>query len=191
MVPDVNRTSGTADGPAPAPSVTSAAPQPRHICRRTRASADSVAVIRGALAKDRYRPPVINHMLKARAQGTVAMTRSRWRAWYGWCRHHHMDPIRCTTPKLCEYLESFFDSGKAVTTIRRYLSAVATTICLSTKHDIVAGNVRLTVLLQGFNKQRPHCPVIIPKGDLTLVLMALRRIPYEPIHKASRKSLTL
>ena len=119
------------------------------------------------------------------------MTKSRWRAWYEWCRLHRVDPLHCTSPELCEYLVSVFDSGKAVSTVRGHLSAIATTIRLSTKRDIVAGNVRLTAMLQGFVKQRPVCHVTVPKWDLTLILMALRNPPYEPLHKATRKSVTL
>ena len=145
---------------------------------------------KGALAKDNYPHAVITHMCKARTAGTLAMTRSRWRAWYAWCRLHHVDPLRCTTPELSVYLVSRFDSGKAVSTIRGYLSAIAT-IRLATKHDIVAGNIRLTSLLQGLAKQRPTCLALVPKWDLTLVLLTLRKPPYEPLHKASHKSLTL
>ena len=133
LAPNADRPGGTAHGAPTAPSHSSAAPQRGSVRHSSRASADCVAVIRRSLERDRYRPSSIAHLLKARTDGTMAVTKSRWRAWYEWCKQYHVDPLHCTTPELCDFLASLFDSGKAVATIRGYLSAIATTIRLSTR----------------------------------------------------------
>ena len=76
-------------------------------------------------------------------------------------------------------------------TIKGYVSAISTTVRLSTKRDIVVNNDRLTRLLQGFLKQRPTIRSPVPKWDLTLVLLALTRPPYEPLFKCNLRDLTL
>ena len=76
-------------------------------------------------------------------------------------------------------------------TIKGYVSSISTTVRLSTKRNIVDNNNRLTRLLQGFLKQRPRLRSLVPKWDLTLVLLALTRPPYEPLFKCSLRDLTL
>ena len=149
-----------------------------------------MATIKGALAKDGYSDAVIQTMLLSRTTGTMAVVQSRWAAWFTWCRDAGVDPLRCTSPELCQYLSTLFEGGKAVGTIKGYLSSISTTIKLSMKRDLFP-NERLTRLIQGFGKLRPRLKDTTPKWDLTLVLLALRRPPYEPLCNASRRSLTL
>ena len=147
--------------------------------------------MRGALEKDQYSGRSIQHILRARTDGTNQVTKSRWKAWFAWCGDFRVDPLKFTNPELCSFLSGLFDSGLAVSTIKGYVSAIATTVRLSTKRETVVGNERLTRLLQGFLKQRPRLHSLVPKWDLTLVLMSLRKAPYEPLYKCPLRELTL
>ena len=133
---DRQPTGGTTSLAKTGAKTTRAATQQPHARRHTESSSDCVATIKGALAKDGYSDEVIHTMLLSRTTGTMAVVQSRWAAWFTWCRDAGVDPLRCTSPELCQYLSTLFEGGKAVGTIKGYLSSISTTIKLSMKRDV-------------------------------------------------------
>ena len=53
----------------------------------------------------------------------------------------------------------------------------------------VGHDLALTVLLVPFSREHPRRPKVLPQWDLSLVLMALTRAPFEPLQLAAPKFL--
>ena len=81
----------------------------------------------------------------------------------------------------------FTDKNLKLTTIAGYRTAIADH--LHSEFDI-SKNLELNRLLASFHRDRPVKDKAIPNWDLSLVLLALTKPPFEPLRKASLKILT-
>ena len=82
----------------------------------------------------------------------------------------------------------FTDKNLKPTTIAGYRTAIADHLG-SSDFDI-SKNLEFNRLLASFHRDRPVKDKAIPNWDLSLVLLALTKPPFEPLRKASLKILT-
>ena len=104
--------------------------------------------------------------------------------------NHGARRIRWTsTNLLCPDFLAYLFSDKKLkpTTIAGYRMAIADH--LGSDFDI-SKNLELNRLLASFHRNRPGKDKAIPNWDLSLVLLALNKPPFEPVRKASLKILT-
>ena len=108
-----------------------------------------------------------------------------------WCRESEIDPPKVSLGELAEFLISLYDKGLSLNTIRGYRSAIAVIHKGFSNGESVSSSIMLTRLMKSFFLTRPSKKTLSPAWSLPKVLQTLSRAPYEPLHKASLKDLTI
>ena len=108
-----------------------------------------------------------------------------------WCAKVPCDPTSASLGVVADYLLSQFDKGLAVNTLRSCRSAIASCHRGFSDGSTVTDSRSLTRLLKSFFLKRPPSKTLIPAWSLPAVLQVLASAPFEPLHKASLRHLTL
>ena len=90
-----------------------------------------------------------------------------------------------------DFLISRFDKGLTVVTLRSYRSAIASCHRGFSNGSSVSNSKFLTRLFQSFFLKRPPSKTLLPAWSLPAVLKVLASAPFEPLHKASLRLLSL
>ena len=104
------------------------------------------------------------------------------------------DPLRshyCLFRSCCGFLISRFDKGLALATLRSYRSAIASCHRGFCDGSSVTNSQFLTRLMKSFFLKIPPSKTLLPAWSLPAVLKVLASAPFEPLHKASLRLLTL
>ena len=114
---------------------------------------------------------------------------ARWALYGNWCNENKVDISNPSVPQVANFLHYLFEIKKLKpTTISGYRSAIADG--LGSKGDDISKSRDLNRLLASFERDRPRTNRSIPSWDLSLVLLALTKAPFEPLDKAELKWLT-
>ena len=108
-----------------------------------------------------------------------------------WCSKIPCDPSLAPLWAVADFLISRFDKGLTVVTLRSYRSAIASCHRGFSDGSSVSKSKFLTRLFQSFFLKRPPSKTLLPAWSLPAVLKALASAPFEPLHKASLRLLTL
>ena len=108
-----------------------------------------------------------------------------------WCSRMPCDPSSAPLGTVADFLISRFDKGCAVVTLRSYRSAIASCHRGFRDGSSVSDSKFLTRLFQSFFLKRPSTKTLLPVWSLPAVLKALASAPFDPLHKASLRLLTL
>ena len=132
---------------------------------------------------------MVQTLLNARAPSTRALYDNRWRLFCNWCEAQQTDPIRCSVPRLLQYLQTLFDKGLSASTLRVYVAAI------SARHVWVDGRTvgshpLVSRYLKGALRLHPPHAVRVPSWDLPMVLEALCSPPFEPLDQADLRWLS-
>ena len=104
-----------------------------------------------------------------------------------------MDITKPTIPQIADFLNYLFtDKNLKPRTIAGYSAGYRTSIAdgLGSAGQMVSQSLDLNCLIASFHRDRPSANRAIPNWDLSLVLLALTRPPFEPLTKADLKILT-
>ena len=101
------------------------------------------------------------------------------------------DPTSAPLGVVADFLISRFDKGLSVVTLRSYRSAIASCHRGFSDGSSVTNSAFLTRLLKSFFLKRPPSKTLVPAWSLPAVLKVLASAPFEPLHKASLRLLTL
>ena len=114
----------------------------------------------------------------------------KWAEFCPWCSGQKKDPIRATVPVVADFLINLFDRTPplAVSTIRGYRSAIASTIPEGFR---ITESKEITHLMHSLGVDRPVTRTFYPKWSLKIVLNYLLKEPFEHISKCSLENLTL
>ena len=82
------------------------------------------------------------------------------------------------------------DKNLVYSTIEGYRTAISSTLRAHRGIDVNADN-RLSSLMANIARDRTKRKVSIPNWDLALVLLMLTKAPFEPLHQATKKFVTL
>ena len=128
---------------------------------------------------------------EALRQSTRDTYDSRLEGFREWCAKIPCDPTSASLGVVADFLISLFDKGLALATLRSYRSAIAS--CHRGFHDgsSLTNSPFLTRLLKSFFLKRPPFKTLLPAWSLPAVLKVLASAPFEPLHKASLRLLTL
>ena len=100
-----------------------------------------------------------------------------------------MDVTKPTIPQIADFLNHLFtDRNLKPRTIAGYRTSVADG--LGSAGQMVSQSLDLNRLIASFHRDRSSANRSIPNWDLSLVLLALTRAPFEPLGKADLKILT-
>ena len=135
-------------------------------------------------------PAVVRTIQSARAPSTTACYAARWSAFQRWCTERESDPISCPLPVVLTYLQTLVDNDLAPSTVKAYAAAI------SSCHDgygerTVFAHPLVKRFLKGVRRQKPAVRSLTPQWDLTLVLRALGKPPFEPLAQAPLRLLSL
>ncbi len=108
-----------------------------------------------------------------------------------WCGLRDTDPLEATPPIVADFLLHLHEEKKLqYRTIEGYRTAISHTLKAATDMTI-SDCPQIANLLANFARDPDAQSKPIPNWDLALVLDHLSKSPYEPLHQASLKHLTL
>jgi len=113
---------------------------------------------------------------------------SKFAQWYKIL--HKSSPYRAKITTVADYLMQLHERKLAFATILTHKSAIAVTIKAVTGVDISSDEV-IVNLLRKFKTIIPKTVHDVPDWDLSVVLKALTRPPFEPLNEASTRFLTM
>ena len=145
-------------------------------------------VIRGSLEDRGFSKRSAELISQPNKPSSTRLYQAKWIKFTSWSVQRKIDPVKATAPQLAEFFTELFDSGLSISTIKGYRSSISRV--LRTAESSTAEAKELSDLMLAFEKQRPTVRREIPRWDLSLVLSALTRRPYEPLRESSLKDLT-
>ena len=104
---------------------------------------------------------------------------SRWKGFAEWCAGRQRDPWEATVSDIADFLLYLFQEKElSPRTVEGYRTAIAAS--LSKKRGSSLGSdPHLSALIQSFFVDRPVESSLLPEWDLSLVLLALTKSPFE------------
>ncbi|XP_064103326.1 uncharacterized protein LOC135213276 [Macrobrachium nipponense] len=114
----------------------------------------------------------------------------KWRLFQDWCQDKGIAPDEATIPQLaCFFHHLRKDKQLSISAVEGYRAALNKVFSL--KGMDLAASPEILLLFKHFRKTCPPRELRTPHWDVALVLKSLRGPPYEPLHSASLKNLTL
>lgn len=156
-----------------------------------RAAADCLAPEREGLGALGLPASVIDTMQESRAPSTRAAYCYCWGLFAAWCAARGQDPHGATVDVILSFLQSQLEAGRAAATLCGLVAAIkAVRLGRSAISD--ADAVLISRFLRGARRLTARAPgSAVPPWDLDLVLGALAHPPFEPLHEAGLKWLSL
>ena len=186
--------------PVPVRSATSAASSDGH-CTDARVgqvpsqpgdpAPDCVAIIRQSLVDKGFSAEAADIAANFRRKSTVAMYSGRLRIYAKWCSDRAIPPTSATVGQVADFLLHLFNEGRQLASIKGYRSAIAAVHTGFTDGSSVSVSADLMKLVRGLFLRRPTVRTLTPSWNIQVVLEKLAKEPFEPLHRASLKHLTL
>lgn len=102
-----------------------------------------------------------------------------------------LSPVRsCMLPTILEFFQSLLEDGRAPSTPRVHVAAISLWHAPIGDYTI-GGQGVVTSFLRGASRLWPPVTPRIPEWDLSLVLDALSRPPFEPLAQAELKWMSM
>jgi hypothetical protein len=128
-------------------------------------------------------------MANARKSSTQTVYDARPRIYNNWCEEHGVNPIVSSIPEITEFFMFLFNVRKCKPqTIAGYKSAIA---IVHQNGNKISSSPELSSLLKGLFHQIPSIKQLTPNWNLPLVLLTLTKGPFDLLHDADLKYLTL
>ncbi|KAI2646170.1 ORF V: Enzymatic polyprotein [Labeo rohita] len=133
---------------------------------------------------------VVETILQSRAPSTRKLYALKWKLFTSWCGRRQQDPVNCPVGSVLEFLQGRLSAGLSHSTLKVYVAAIAA------YHAPLGGlsvgrNPLVTRFLRGALRLRPPVRPRVPTWDLSVVLEALCRPPFEPVEEISDRFLTI
>ena len=160
----------------------------RGVSSKSKESKPSCLLAEVSLEKKGFSQEVTNRILSPIRKSSKSVYEAKWNGFCTWCEEHGFSAMHPTVPIIAEFFLFLFSEKKLLPqTIEGYRSALS----MKLDADLELGsNKELKRLIQSFYKSRPKTSRHIPSWDLTLVLQALTKAPFEPLSLAEPKFLT-
>ena len=151
---------------------------------RRHQSLQAVALHAWRLSSDPSKQEDFRKRLPHRSPGDDVSLPALWRIFAGWCAEHTMDPFQVTIPQLADFFMFLFHEKQLnPRTIKGYRSAISSTISACGSRTEFAHSAELASLIRSFQLERPPRRKVARQWNLSLVLQALVKPPFEPIAK--------
>ena len=192
----VRQTIGASDrlsfGPAPQERSVESATQPPATSVTPGSVPTRLETVQRSLQEKGFSRAAAEQISRGHRQYSRAVYDSKWRIFAGWCRDRSVDPFQISVHELAEFfLFLFHEKGLNPRTIKGYRSAISSTISSCGSRSEITNSAEITSLIRSFQLERPPKRKIAPQWNLSLVLQALVKPPFEPIHSIELKFLTL
>ncbi|KAG1925191.1 zinc finger BED domain-containing protein [Pimephales promelas] len=135
-------------------------------------------------------PAVAATITSARASSTRHLYVLKWNLFVNWCSSRGEDPRRCSIGVVLSFLQEGLERRLSPSTLKVYVAAIAAS------HDAVKGKSvgkhdLVIRYLRGARRLNPPRPPLVPSWDLSVVLSALQRPPFEPLQSVELKFLSM
>ena len=132
---------------------------------------------------------VIATIQSARAPSTRSAYGGKWCAFEDWCVKAGIVAFQSPIPAILTFLQELLDRGLAFSTVKVYLAAISA--CHIGFGDKTAGQHPLVCqFMKGARRLRPVSRSLTAPWDLSVVLDALSRPPFEPLQQVELKVLS-
>ena len=154
-------------------------------------SASRVEVIQRSHTDRGFSEPVAQRMARAQKESSIAIYEGKWKSFCHWCQERDADPLQADAQLVADFLCFLHETKQlAYSTIEGYRTAIGSTIRAVRGIDINT-DMRISALLANFARDRIRRKPSLPNWDLSMVLYMLTKGPFEPMHQASLKHVTL
>lgn len=178
-IPADNRAMGTAGQGGFAVAGSNGSPPAKRV------TSDGMAFEREILRKKGFSEAVISTLQKSKKPVTYSLYYKVWRAFDRFCTERGY-PLEYDIKVLLEFLQRGLDSGLKPATLKVQVSALSAFLNRS-----LASNPWVIRFIKAAMRLLPTRRSIVPPWDLSLVLNALTREPFEPLQDISMRCLTL
>lgn len=178
-IPADNRAMGTAGQGGFAVAGSNSSPPAKRV------TSDGMAFEREILRKKGFSEAVISTLQKSKKPVTYSLYYKVWRAFDRFCTERGY-PLEYDIKVLLEFLQRGLDSGLKPATLKVQVSALSAFLNRS-----LASNPWVIRFIKAAMRLLPTRRSIVPPWDLSLVLNALTREPFEPLQDISMRCLTL
>ncbi|XP_070583499.1 uncharacterized protein [Erythrolamprus reginae] len=154
------------------------------------ASTDHLALERLRLRQLNLLEKVIDTMQAARRPSTSQIYQTTWAAFCGFCDKQQINPRKASVITVLEFLQAGIERGLALNTLKRHVAALSTMIQVAEVRSL-AYHPWVKDFMRGASNQ--HSPPVrrFPSWDLTLVLRALTKPPFEPLRSIPLQLLSI
>ncbi|KAI2653717.1 hypothetical protein H4Q32_014045 [Labeo rohita] len=131
---------------------------------------------------------VVETILQSRAPSMRKLYALKWKLFTSWCGRHQQ--VNCPVGSVLEFLQDRLSAGLTHSILKVYVAAIAA------YHAPLGGlsvgkNPLVTRFLHGALRLRPPVRPRVPTWDLSVVLEALCRPPFEPVEEISDRFLSI
>ena len=155
------------------------------------APASHLVTVRESLLSSGASDRVFQLVSQPKRDSTENVYNYRWARWQDWCNEPSVACMNPSAPQLANFLTFLSDTHSlSASTVKGYHSAISTTIRQCGGPDLSNAHL-LHDVARGLSLREARQPRRIPSWDLFVVLDALRRPPFEPLHSVSFKFLTM
>ena len=172
----VNKKTSRSSSKRNSPKATSS----RGVSSKSKESKPSCLLAEVSLEKKGFSQEVSNRILSPIRKSSKSVYGAKWNCFCTWCEEHGFSAMHPTVPIIAEFF-------LLPQTIEGYRSALSMKIDAALE---LGSNKELKRLIQSFYKSRSKASSHIPSWDLTSVLQALTKAPFEPLSLAEPKFLT-
>ena len=132
-----------------------------------------------------------SRMAKCQKDSTLAVYQGKWNIFNDWCKSKNISSTHAQVTEIADFLCYLrTDRDLAASTIEGYRTAIGHVIKAVTGREI-GKDSRLTSLINNLARTGQVKKSLVPNWDLSLVLNTMTKSPFEPMHLAEMKYLTL
>ena len=137
-------------------------------------------------------PSVIETILGARAPSTRQRYNTAWNVFVRWCaaRPERAVPFQASVTLILTFLQGLLDRNLGNSSVKLNLAAISA-YHVGMDNKPISEHLLIRQFMRGVRRARPVARSLVPSWDLTLVLDALTRAPFEPLDAVSLKFLSL
>ena len=180
----VNKKSSTSSSRRKSSKTTSS----RGLSSKSKHTQSSCLLAEVSLERKGFSQEVTKRILSPIRKSSKTVYEAKWNCFKLWCEKHGHSAMHPTIPIIAEFFNHLFTEKNILPqTIEGYRSALS----IKLDSDLELGsNKELRRLIQSFYKSKPKASRHLPAWDLSLVLQALTKSPFEPMSQAEPKFLT-
>ncbi|XP_058021205.1 uncharacterized protein LOC131189221 isoform X1 [Ahaetulla prasina] len=152
------------------------------------ASANRLAVVRRLLREVDVSPRIIRTLQSARRASTNRIYDATWARFASWCSKRNLAPTEASTSRILDFLQDGLDAGLSPNTLRRQVALASIRVCRA--RGSLSQVPLIWEFLRAASNLRPPTLHRYPSWDLSRVLNALTKPPFEPLREVGLKFLT-
>ena len=121
--------------------------------------------------------------------GTRKDYKVKFKQYNSWCTERNVNPYSATLVQIADFLTHLFHKGLQYRTIAGYRSMLSTVVN-PVDNKAVGQHPYIIRLIKGVFNSRPPVKKLVPEWDLSLVLEAIQKAPFEPMKTVHLKYAT-